>query len=85
MRMWSRGARERLRFDRNRRMPRFECAKRRDKFLAPMNEAGGIAQRGCDVLFARLCELVEATPLARLINNATLCKPLVGATNRLTK
>jgi hypothetical protein len=50
-----------------------------------MNDADSILEHVGDGFFALARVVVEATPLARLINNATLCKPLVGASNRLTK
>jgi hypothetical protein len=43
-----------------------------------MHAIKGIFEGACDALFALICVAHEATPLARLINNATLCKLLVG-------
>jgi hypothetical protein len=42
-------------------------------------------ERGAYPLFALVCVAYEATPLAWPINNATLCKPLVGISNQPAK
>jgi hypothetical protein len=49
------------------------------------NAAESIVGRAGGALFALICVAREATPLARLINNGTLCKPLVGNSNQSTK
>jgi hypothetical protein len=50
-----------------------------------MDAIKGIFGGAGDALFALICVAHEATPLARLINSATLCKLLVGILNQPIK
>jgi hypothetical protein len=49
------------------------------------NTSGNILGPAAGTLFALIYGTCEATPLAPPINNATLCKPLVGISNQSAK
>jgi len=54
-------------------------------YFTEVNAAESNFGRAGGTLLGRICIACEATPLAWLINNGTLCKPLVGISNQSAK
>jgi hypothetical protein len=72
-------------FARGRPFARDNCVYSNRSYFIEVNAAESIFGRAGGALFALICVACEATPLAQLINNGTLCKPLVGILNQSAK